>query len=339
LCYIASNEIDSAAMHKDSQQRSKKPAPIYDNMNIVVLAGGVGGAKLAEGLAQIVPPEQLTIVVNTGDDFVHCGLTVCPDLDTVMYMLAGEANPETGWGRAGESWRAVEETGRLGGPDWFKLGDLDLATHLTRTHLLTEGQSLTQATAHLADHLGIEATILPMCDGPAPTMIRCDEGLLPFQTWFVARRWQPVVREVCLPEDVRASGQVLSALEKADIILIAPSNPYVSINPILNVYPVREMIADLPKVVVAVSPIVAGEALKGPAAKMMSEMGIVASAAAVADYYGELIDVFIHDRRDDEALSLPQLKTLRTDTIMQDRAGRRRLASEILEFIMELFKR
>ena len=323
-------------MHSDIQTSSNKPAPITDNLNSVVLAGGVGGAKLAEGLAQILPPEKLTIVVNTGDDFVHCGLTICPDLDTVMYMLAGQANPETGWGRTGESWRAVEEVGRLGGPDWFKLGDLDLATHLTRTHLLADGQSLTQATAHLADHFGIKATILPMSDGPAQTMIRCDEGLLPFQTWFVARRWQPAVREVKLPEDVRASGQVLLALEKADIILIAPSNPYVSIDPILNVYPVREMMADLPKVVAAVSPIVAGQALKGPAAKMMNEMGSVVSAAAVADYYGALIDVFVYDRRDDEAPRLPELKMLRTDTIMQDQAGRRRLAGEILDYILEL---
>ena len=323
-------------MHTDIQTSSNKPTAIIDNLNVVVLAGGVGGAKLAGGLAQIMPLENLTIVVNTGDDFVHCGLTICPDLDTVMYMLAGQANPETGWGRAGESWRAVEEVGRLGGPDWFKLGDLDLATHLTRSHLLTEGQSLTQATAHLSDHFGIKATILPMCDQPAPTMIRCDEGLLPFQTWFVARRWQPAVREVCLPEDVQASGQVLLALEKADIILIAPSNPYVSINPILNVYPVREMIADLPKVVAAVSPIVAGQALKGPAAKMMSEMGITVSAAAVADYYGELIDVFVYDRRDDERLLLPELNTLRTDTIMMDWAGRRRLAGEILDYIVGL---
>ena len=152
----------------------------------------------------------------------------------------------------------------------------------------------------------------------------------------MARRWQPAVREVKLPEDVRASAQVLMALEKADIILIAPSNPYVSINPILNVYPVREMIADLPKVVAAVSPIVAGQALKGPAAKMMSEMGVTVSAAAVADYYGQLIDVFVYDRRDDEAPHLPELNTLRTDTIMQDRAGRRRLAGEILKYIVGL---
>ena len=321
------------------QTHASQPLAITDNLNILVLAGGVGGAKLAEGLAQVVPPEKLTVVVNTGDDFQHFGLTVCPDLDTVMYTLAGQANPETGWGRVGESWRTIEEIGRLGGPDWFKLGDLDLATHLTRSHLLAEGQSLTQATAHLSSRFGIEAGLLPMCDQPAPTMIRCDEGLLPFQTWFVARRWLPAVQEVCLPEDVRASTKVLMALEKADIILIAPSNPFVSIDPILNVYPIREMIADLPRAVVAVSPIIAGQALKGPAAKMMAEMGMPVSAAAVAGHYGELIDVFVYDRQDEELPAQPGLKTLKTNTIMQDRDGRRRLAGEILEYVTELDKR
>ena len=313
-----------------------EPIPVTDNLNVVLLAGGVGGAKLADGLAQLLPPERLTILVNTGDDFVHCGLLICPDLDTVMYTLAGRANPETGWGRAGESWRAMEEVGRLGGPTWFKLGDLDLATHLTRTHLLAEGMSLTEVTGRLSERLGAKARILPMSDELAPTMIRCDEGLLPFQTWFVERGWQPAVREICLPDDVRASGQVLAALEKADLILIAPSNPFVSIEPILNVYPVREMIADLPKVVVAVSPIVAGQALKGPAAKMMGELGMAVSASAVAGYYGELIDVFVYDRQDDEEATLPAPNAFRTDTIMQDRAGRRRLAAEILAYVVEL---
>lgn len=313
-----------------------EPIAVPDNLNVVLLAGGVGGAKMADGLAQLLAPERLTVLVNTGDDFRHCGLMVCPDLDTVMYTLAGRANPETGWGRTGESWRTMEEVGRLGGPEWFKLGDLDLATHLTRTHLLAEGMSLTQATGQLSERLGIAARILPMSDQPAPTMIRCDEGLLPFQTWFVARGWQPAVREICLPEDVRASGQVLSALEGADLILIAPSNPFVSIEPILNVYPVREMIADLPKAVVAVSPIVAGQALKGPAAKMMGELGMAVSASAVADYYGELIDGFVYDRRDDEVTTLLAPNTFRTDTVMQDRAGRRRLAAEILAYVVEL---
>jgi LPPG:FO 2-phospho-L-lactate transferase len=313
-----------------------EPIAVPDNLNVVLLAGGVGGAKMADGLAQLLAPERLTVLVNTGDDFRHCGLMVCPDLDTVMYTLAGRANPETGWGRTGESWRTMEEVGRLGGPEWFKLGDLDLATHLTRTHLLAEGMSLTQATGQLLERLGIAARILPMSDQPAPTMIRCDEGLLPFQTWFVARGWQPAVREICLPEDVRASGQVLSALEGADLILIAPSNPFVSIEPILNVYPVREMITDLPKVVVAVSPIVAGQALKGPAAKMMGELGMAVSASAVAGYYGELIDGFVYDRRDDEVTTLLAPNTFRTDTVMQDRAGRRRLAAEILAYVVEL---
>jgi LPPG:FO 2-phospho-L-lactate transferase len=262
-----------------------------DNLKVVALAGGVGGAKLAEGLAQILLPDQLTVIVNTGDDFRHLGLMVCPDLDTVMYTMAGEANPETGWGRAGESWRTIEEVDRLGGANWFRLGDLDLANHLTRTQLLDEGYSLTQVTAHLVERFGVQATVLPMSDQPAPTMIQTDEELLPFQTWFVAQQWQPAVREVCLPADVRAGVQVMFALENADIILIAPSNPFVSIDPILNVYPIREMVADLPKAVVAVSPIIAGQALKGPAAKIMAEMGMSPSAAVIAEYYGYVLEL------------------------------------------------
>jgi LPPG:FO 2-phospho-L-lactate transferase len=331
------------------QTQASEPFAITNNLNVVVLAGGVGGAKLADGLAQIVPPERLTVIVNTGDDFRHFGLQICPDLDTVMYTMAGKANPKTGWGRAGESWRTIEEAARLGAADWFKLGDLDLATHLTRTHLLADNRTLTQATGQLCERFGIEAAVLPMCDRPVPTMILCDEGLLPFQTWFVARQWQPVVEEIRLPQDARAGGRVMFALEKADIILIAPSNPFVSIDPILNVYPIREMIADLPKAVVAVSPIIAGQALKGPAAKMMGELGMTASAAAVADYYGDLIDVFVYDRRDEDLSALPDaglpqagrpaLNLLKIDTIMQDRAGRRRLAGEILEYVLELIKR
>ncbi|KPK09946.1 MAG: hypothetical protein AMJ56_09560 [Anaerolineae bacterium SG8_19] len=263
-------------------------------MKVVVLAGGVGGAKLADGVAQILPPENLSIVVNTGDDFKHLGLTICPDLDTVMYNLAGIDNPATGWGRQGESWRTITEVGRIGGPDWFKLGDLDLAVHLTRSHLLAKGCTLTEATRHICDHYGIKTQLLPMSDQPAPTMIACEEGLLPFQNWFVKRQWQPAVQEV-------------------------------------------------PKLVVAVSPIIAGEAVKGPAAKMMGEMGMEVSSVAVAVYYGDLIDVFVFDQRDSSLYkqegSLKDLVTFQTDTIMRDRQDRRHLAQQILDFSMELFNK
>lgn len=309
--------------------------------NIVILAGGVGGAKLLDGFAQIVPTTKLTAIVNTGDDFRHMGLAISPDLDTVMYTLAGEANVESGWGRRDESWRVFEEVARLDGPSWFRLGDLDLATHLVRTALLDAGESLTAITKHLGRSLGTEVTLLPMSDQPAPTMIETGEGLLPFQNWFVQESWQPAVRQVHLPTDVRATRAVLQALEKADVVVIAPSNPFVSIDPILNVYPLRAMITDLPDLVVAVSPIVGGDAVKGPAAKMMRDMGLAVSAQAVATYYGDLVDLFVYDRQDAETFSTSAVEAaerafLCTDTMMHDRAARRRLAREILMKAMEL---
>lgn len=306
------------------------------DLKIVLLAGGVGGAKLADGVAQLVPPENLAIIVNTGDDFQHFGLTICPDLDTVMYTLAAEANLETGWGRASESWRTLEEVVKLGGPDWFRLGDLDLATHLVRTHLISSGSTLTAATQALCQHFDMATNVLPMTDEAAPTKIVSDEGVLPFQTWFVARRWQPAVRKIELPEYVRTTAQIVTVLEKADLIIIAPSNPFVSIEPILNVYPIREMITDLPELVVAVSPIIAGEAVKGPAAKMMLELGMEVSAASVADYYGDLLDVYIYDQRDESVLERPNLIVKQVDTMMYNRADRRRLAGCILQDSLEI---
>ena len=306
-------------------------------LRVVCLAGGVGGAKLADGLTRILPPEHLTIIVNTGDDFRHLGLTICPDLDTVMYTLGGVANPETGWGRAGESRRTIDETGRLGGPDWFNLGDLDLATHLTRTHWLDAGETLTAVTRRLCDGFGIAPAVLPMTDQPAPTLIETDTGeVLPFQVWFVRERWQPAVRRVHLPEDVRASAAVVRALESADLIVFAPSNPFVSIDPILNVYPIRAMIEDVPQAVVAVSPIIAGQAVKGPAAKMMAERDMDASAAAVAAYYGHLIDGFVYDSRDEGMAAEDGLALLCADTLMTGAAERERLAREVLTFAGEI---
>jgi LPPG:FO 2-phospho-L-lactate transferase len=233
---------------------------------------------LADGLAHVLPSENLTIIVNTGDDFQHMGLTICPDLDTVMYTLAGVDNAATGWGRSDETWRAFTEITHLGGPDWFRLGDLDLGTHLTRTHMLNGGATLTTITRHLCRCLGVAVDVLPMSNQPAPTLIESDAGLLPFQTWFVQEQWQPPVRKIHLPEDVRATAPATLALEKANLVVIAPSNPFVSIDPILNVYPIRTMMMDLPQAVVAVSPIIGGRAVKGPAAKMMQEMGLPVTA-------------------------------------------------------------
>lgn len=308
------------------------------NLKVVVLAGGVGGAKMADGFAQLMPPENLVVIVNTGDDFVHCGLNISPDLDTVIYTLAGLDNPETGWGRAGETWRIMEEVGRLGGPEWFSLGDLDLALHLTRSQHLSRGKTLTLATQEIGSHLGVKSQVLPMSDGPAATIMDTEEGLLPFQSWFVEQHWQPAVRGVVLPPDVQATAQVAAALEGADIVVFAPSNPFVSIDPILNVYPIRAMISDLPKLVVAISPIIAGQAVKGPAAKMMAEMDLEVTSAGVAGYYGDLIDLFVYDRRDHDAVNFPELLTYQTDTLMTDRTDRGRLALEIMNHSMELIK-
>jgi len=305
-------------------------------LNIVCLAGGVGGAKLASGLAQIAPTQHLTIIVNTGDDFQLLGLTICPDMDTVTYTLGDVSNLQTGWGREGESWVTIEEVRRLGGPSWFSLGDLDLATHLVRSQFLAEGQTLTSATRHLCTQYGIKTQLLPMSDQAAPTMIVTKDDVLPFQTWFVKEGWQPAIRQVQLPQDVRATAQVIHALEKADIVIVAPSNPFVSIDPILNVYPIREMIMDLPRAVVAVSPIVGGKAIKGPAAKMMAEMGLPVSAAAVASYYGELIDGFICDQEDAHISQTIHCETLVCDTIMRNKGDRARLAEDVLGFALSV---
>jgi LPPG:FO 2-phospho-L-lactate transferase len=306
-----------------------------ESLKIVLLVGGVGGAKLADGFARLIAPENLTIIVNTGDDFTHLGLHISPDVDTVMYTLAGVANPETGWGRVGESWQVMDEIGRLGGPDWFRLGDLDLATHLTRSHMLANGRTLTETIKHLCGRFGVSIPILPMSDQPAPTMVETDEGLLPFQNWFVERQWQPAVKKIHLPEDVRATPQVAAALEMADYVALAPSNPVVSIDPILNVYPIKEMVSDLPELVMAVSPIIGGQAVKGPAAKMMAEMGLDVSPEAVADYYGELIDLFVYDERDEPLNQRSQPVFKQMNTLMNNEDDRLSFAANLLQNALE----
>lgn len=307
-----------------------------NSFKVVCLAGGVGGAKLAEGLAQIMPPEQLSIIVNTGDDFEHGGLHISPDLDTVMYTLAGVANSETGWGREGETWNMMETLSTMNGPDWFKLGDRDLATHLTRTFILRTGATLSQVTRHFRVALKFKPTLIPMSDGVVPTQIETEEGeILAFQDWFVRKLWKPVVKNVVLPENGRLSPPAAQALQNADIVLIAPSNPFVSIDPILNMYPARAMIEDLPRAVVAVSPIIGGQAVKGPLGKMMTDWGMEVSATAVANHYGDLIDGFVYDSADQKPFTA-QMPSLAANTLMKNSEDRAAVAQQVLDFAISL---
>ena len=312
-------------------------------MNILALAGGVGGAKLAHGLAQILPPEDLTIVVNTGDDFEHLGLSISPDLDTVCYTLAGLANPETGWGRAGETWNAMANLKRLGAPDWFNLGDSDFATHIERTRRIKAGQSLSQVTRDFCKAWGVQHTILPMSDDPVRTMVDTDEGELPFQEYFVHRHCEPRVKSFRFDGLSTASPApgVREALESADAIVICPSNPWVSIDPILAILaltppsaPLSRSSGEGPGVrAVAVSPIIGGQAVKGPAAKMFSELGIEPSIQAVANHYENLLNGIVVDSLDSNLAKQIRIPTLVTNTLMRSNADRARLAQETLQFI------
>ncbi len=310
---------------------------------VVALAGGVGGAKLADGLAQVLQPGELTIVVNTGDDFEHFGLKICPDLDTVCYALAGIANPETGWGRQGETWRAIESAERLGAPTWFHLGDLDLGTHLERTRRYHAGQPLSQVTADFCRAWGIQAKVLPMTDDRVATVVHTQhEGDLAFQEYFVHRRCEPQVTgfDFIGIETARPAPGVLDALQNADLIVICPSNPWVSIGPILAVPGIQELVAARP--VVAVSPIVGGKAIKGPAAKMYAELGFVPSALTVARHYGTLVKwlvIELIDANQVDEIHHSGIIPFATETIMVSREDRIRLARKILELAEEKLRR
>lgn len=299
-------------------------------MNVVALAGGVGGAKLAHGLALTLPAEGLTVVVNTGDDFEHLGLPISPDLDTVMYTLAGLANPATGWGQADESWSFLAALERLGGATWFRLGDRDLATHVERRRRLAAGESLTQVTQAFCRALGVGPRLLPMSDDRLRTMVQTDEGELAFQEYFVHRQCRPRVTGFRFEGQARPTWEVLQALEQADQVIICPSNPFVSLGPILHLPGVRERLAA--KLGVAVTPIVGGQALKGPAGKMLDELGLPVSPVAVAKTYAGLISGFVLDALD--AALAPDvaalgMQVLVTDTVMRNEADRKRLAEEV----------
>ena len=272
------------------------------NGKVIALCGGVGGAKLAWGLTQILSPEQLTIVVNTGDDFEHLGLHISPDLDTVMYTLAGINNRELGWGLAGESWQCMAALETLGGDTWFRLGDKDIATHLYRTQQLAQGKTLSAVTAYLCEKLGIQHRVLPMSDDAVRTLVDTNEGELAFQDYFVRRQCKPAVNSVRFTgtETATLSSEVLSALNDPDLraVIICPSNPLLSIAPILAVPGMRDSLKNIAAKIIAVSPLISGQSVKGPTAKMMEEMGIATDSNAIANFYSGLLDILVLDERD-----------------------------------------
>ena len=306
--------------------------------HVLALCGGVGGAKLAFGLTKVLPADQLTIAVNTGDDFEHLGLSISPDLDTVAYTLADLSDRVRGWGLAGETWQFMSALRRLGGEDWFNLGDLDLATHVERTRRLAAGETLSQATTALARGLDLSHAIVPMSDDPVRTLVDTEVGPLAFQHYFVREQCRPVVTGVRYAgaEHARLSPGFAAALARPDLaaILICPSNPYLSIAPILAVPGVREALAARRAPCVAVSPIIGGEAVKGPSAKMMRELGVEPSPVTVARCYAGLIDGLVLDdvdaghASDIEALGVA---TLLTQTLMRSDDDRIALARDTLE--------
>ena len=295
----------------------------------------MGGAKLADGLAQALPPGDLSVIVNTGDDFEHLGLHICPDLDTVCYTLAGMANPITGWGRAGETWAALETLSALGGPSWFHLGDRDLGLHLERTRRLRRGDALSTITRDFCRQWAIASTVIPMSDDPVPTWVSTLEGELAFQEYFVHRQCHPQVTGFRFEgvQQARPAPGVLDALQEAALIVICPSNPWVSIDPILAVPGIRSALYSAAAPVIAVSPIIAGQTIKGPAAKMYAELGIEPSARSVANHYGGLLRGFVLDNQDSHlAPEMPgHLELHLTDTLMKTPGDRLRLAGEVLE--------
>lgn len=304
--------------------------------HILALSGGVGGAKLAAGLAAVLPPERLTIAVNTGDDFEHLGLTICPDIDSVVYALAGLNDTQRGWGVVDESWRTMEMLGRLGEATWFNLGDRDMAMHLARSWRLRAGESLSAVTARLTGSLGIAHPVVPMSDAAVRTQVETVEGWMDFQRYFVAEQCRPAVRAIRFAGAGAApSPQLAEALARPDLaaVVICPSNPFLSVDPILAVEGVRWALEGLAVPRIAVSPLVGGKAVKGPLSKLLEELGVGGDNAAIARHYGPLVDRFIIDRSDAneaEGLRALGLSVTVTETLMRDAADRERLARAAL---------
>ncbi|MGD0526340.1 MAG: 2-phospho-L-lactate transferase [Polyangiaceae bacterium] len=300
----------------------------------MALSGGVGGARLLDGLSRALPAGSLTAIVNTGDDFVHLGLNVSPDLDTVMYTLAGLADEDRGWGLTGETFAGLGMVKRYGGPAWFGLGDRDLATHLLRTEWLRAGEPLSAITARLCGALGIPHPVLPMSDAPLATMIETvADGTLPFQQWFVKRRAEPAVKAVRFEGGRTPAPGVVPAIDACNVVIVGPSNPYVSVDPILCLDGVREALEKKP--VVALSPIVGGAAIKGPLGTMIPQLtGEAASAGAVARHYRGLLRAMVVERGDEA--TVPSIPVLAESTVMRTREDRLRLARAVLTFAAEV---
>ncbi len=306
---------------------------------VLALCGGVGGAKLALGLARRLPPGALAVLVNTGDDFTHLGLHVSPDVDTVLYTLAGLANQTQGWGLEGESWAFMTALARLGGEDWFRLGDADLATHVERTRRLAAGETLTHITAAFAAALGVNQTILPMSDDPVRTMLETEMGTLAFQDYFVRHRAAPRVRAIRYDgaATARPSARALAALAspELELVVICPSNPWLSVAPLLSMPALRAALDATRAPVVAVSPLIAGQAVKGPTAKLMAELGLAVNAATVADYYGGLLDGYVLDEADAALAPTVARRGCAVElaaTLMTDLPTREALAAHVLAF-------
>jgi len=302
---------------------------------VVALSGGIGGAKLALGLSRIVPSHNLLVVANVGDDFEHLGLHVSPDADTLMYTLAGLDNTKLGWGRRDETWSFMETLAALGGEDWFRLGDRDLAVHVERTRRLRQGESLSAITADFCRRLGVGPRVAPATDDRLRTRLRTDEGWLDFQDYFVRLQCRPVVRELAFDgaAEARPHPDLLATLrdERLRAVVICPSNPFISVEPILAVSGMREALFGCAAPVIAVSPIIGGRAVKGPTAKMMTELGMAPSAAAVAERYGDLLDGYVMDDGDAEEAAHIAPKVTLAPTLMTNLAEKEQLARVVLE--------
>jgi LPPG:FO 2-phospho-L-lactate transferase len=301
-------------------------------MRVVALSGGVGGARFLRGLVDVVPPGDVTVIGNVGDDVEVLGLHVSPDLDSVLYALTSLADEERGWGRAEETWNALETVSSLAGESWFRLGDRDLGLHLVRNQALRAGEPLSAVTARIAKALGLEAALLPATDDRLRTHLVTAAGRFPFQEWFVARGHRDEVDEVEYEggESARPAPGVIEALEQADVVLVAPSNPYVSIGPILAVGEIRSALERRREVVVAVSPLIGGRAVRGPADRMLARLAGGTSAAHVAGCYAGLIDALVIDEADAADTSGLPVRPIVTRTLMADRAARRRLVEAAL---------